>query len=154
MLFGLCMFHAVLQERRNYGSLGWNIHYDFNQSDLRISVKQLHLFLDQYKGIPFKALNYLTGECNYGGRVTDERDRKILKALIKDFYSDKLLQKSFAFVKLPEFSLPDTTSYDNVLKYLENMPAGSSLLSCLVSIVTRKSAKTSRKLTRCATTCF
>jgi dynein heavy chain, axonemal len=47
--------------------------------------------IDTFDDVPFRALSYLTGECNYGGRVTDDWDRRTLKTILKDFYNEAVL---------------------------------------------------------------
>lgn len=50
------------------------------------------------QGIQYEALRYLTGECNYGGRVTDEWDRRTLNTILAKFYCTDIVEKDVYYL--------------------------------------------------------
>ncbi|XP_063709228.1 dynein axonemal heavy chain 12-like [Culicoides brevitarsis] len=124
LLFGICFFHAVVQERKKFGALGWNIPYGFNESDFQISVQQLQLFLNTYEEIPYQAISYLTGECNYGGRVTDFWDRRLISTILDDYVNSEVVENvNYRFCESLEFGMPQRTEHRKVVEFIEeNVP--------------------------------
>ena len=37
LFFSLCYFHSILDGRKKYGTLGWNVAYKFDFSDFEVS---------------------------------------------------------------------------------------------------------------------
>nr|CCA18047.1 PREDICTED: dynein heavy chain 7 putative [Albugo laibachii Nc14] len=125
LFFGLCFFHAMIQERTKFGPLGWNIPYVFSLSDSIISSSQLYHILRDLTPkdlIPYDALRYLTGECNYGGRVTDDKDRRCLLALLTDIYTPGIMESSFTFSSGVYIVPPWKGSITPHLMYIDSLP--------------------------------
>jgi dynein heavy chain len=110
---------------KKYGPLGWNIPYEFTESDLRISTFQLRLFIDKYPAkVPLEALKYLTAECNYGGKVTDDKDRRLMGVLLQDYYNPSVYgsPKYEMCGEYPEYYIPDVKSHEEWVNYVEELP--------------------------------
>tara|TARA_B100001094_G_scaffold236862_1_gene232020 strand:- start:81 stop:1538 length:1458 start_codon:yes stop_codon:yes gene_type:complete len=122
LCYSLCIFHAVLQERRLYGPLGWNIPYGFNESDMLISLQQLFAFLEENEETPFKALKYCIGECNYGGRVTDGKDRITLNSIMERFFNEEVLETGYKMSQSGTYSSPGVETREEFLEVIEGLP--------------------------------
>ncbi|XP_063227776.1 dynein axonemal heavy chain 12 isoform X3 [Bacillus rossius redtenbacheri] len=125
LLYGICFFHAVVQERRKFGPIGWNIPYGFNESDFHISVKQLQMFVNEFTEVPYEAISYVTGECNYGGRVTDDWDRRTITTILADFVNPNVVNvPSYLFSQLGSmYGLPRRTEYRVYIQHIEALPS-------------------------------
>lgn len=123
LLFGICFFHAVVQERRKYGALGFNIRYDFNDSDLETSQVMLRSFLNDQEEIPWDAMNYMMGHINYGGRVTDDWDRTLLMNLLKRFFSTDNLEDGYTFSESGKYFVPDFATLKEYRTFINDLPS-------------------------------
>lgn len=44
----------MVVERKKFGPLGWNVAYEFNETDLDICIAQLEMYVDEYAVIPYQ----------------------------------------------------------------------------------------------------
>nr|CAB3238687.1 dynein heavy chain 3, axonemal-like [Phallusia mammillata] len=81
------------------------------------------MFLKDYDEVPLVALNYLIGECNYGGRVTDDYDRRLLKSLLSNFMCSEVFETAgYKFSSNDVYFAPDERDYEEYIKYIKNLP--------------------------------
>ncbi|XP_072503821.1 dynein axonemal heavy chain 14 [Notamacropus eugenii] len=123
LLFSISFFNAVVNERKKYGTLGWNIPYEFSSSDLEVTIKMLEILLAEKLEIPWEAIYYLTGEIIYGGRVTDCWDRLCLLSLLKNFCNPNVLKEDFSFTVDGMYPmLPGSANLTECREYIETLP--------------------------------
>ncbi|XP_059731658.1 dynein axonemal heavy chain 14 isoform X2 [Bos taurus] len=120
ILFSLCFFNALINERKIYGILGWNIAYAFSSSDLEVAIKVLENFLSAQSSIPWQTLRYLIGEVVYGGWVTDSWDRRCLNTLLYKFCNPEVLKDDFSFST--DEPLPKSGSMKDYIRIIQSLP--------------------------------
>ena len=132
LVYVVSFFHAIIQDRRKYGKIGWNVTYDFNQSDFTISFRLLNMYLtkswdNNEEQIPWSSLKYLIGEAMYGGRVTDGWDRRILMTYLEEYMGDFLFDKNreFFFSKA-KYRMPSQMTLEGFLNTANEIPLTNS----------------------------
>ena len=83
--------------------------------------------------VSFESMRYLIGECNYGGRVTDSHDRRLLSELVDHFISPEMLgmmaqlDPSSNAYPMPPAVGGDAGFYINFIETLPDVPSPSAL---------------------------
>lgn len=122
LLFSFSLFHAIIQERRKFGPLGWNIRYEFNDSDLETSFIMLLNMLEGSQDIPWDAIKFMTGQINYGGRVTDDNDRKCLLAILEIYCGEHVLNDDYTFSRSGTYKSPSDGNLNFYKNYIADFP--------------------------------
>jgi dynein heavy chain len=121
LIFGICFFHAIILERKKFGPLGWNIKYEFTDSDRECALNNLKMFLEEGE-IPWDALTFITGEITYGGRVTDAWDQRCLRTVLKRFFSPETLADNYKYSQSGKYYSPEADGIRIYRDYIDNLP--------------------------------
>lgn len=118
MVFALSYFHAVVAERRKFGSQGWNRNYPFNVGDLVISVFVVWKYLEANNRVPWEDLRYLVGEIMYGGHITDDWDRRLCRTYLEEIMTQDLVDGDLNLC--PGFPAPPNLDYNGYHIYIDD----------------------------------
>ncbi|CAB3256562.1 unnamed protein product [Arctia plantaginis] len=102
LIFTISFLHTVVQERRKFGPLGWNIPYEFNSADWLASCMFVQNHLDALEPgqLPsWNTVRYMVSAVQYGGRVTDDFDNRLLTTFTRVWFTDQLFNEDFQFYK-------------------------------------------------------
>jgi len=129
MVFMMCFMHSIVQERRKFGPLGFCIPYEFNNSDLEASMLYVEKHMTQHSAtgsaLSFKAMQYMTCDVQYGGRITDDLDREMFQAYGALWITEDVFREKYSFNTLIteyNYQIPDYTEHTKYLEHINTLP--------------------------------
>ena len=120
LLFAFSFFHAIVQERVKYGPIGWNIPYAFTNEDADVCKRQLKIFIDEYDELPYRVLNYLGASINYGGRVTDDKDIRLINSILRQYVCPEILKDDHPLSASGKYRSIPAGSQDDYITYIKS----------------------------------
>jgi dynein heavy chain len=67
-------------------------------------------------------IRVLCGEINYGGRVTDDKDRRLMMSMLEIFIDAPVLQDGYSFSPSGTYLTPTITTVEEFLAMIKGLP--------------------------------
>merc|ERR1712178_358855 len=71
-------------------------------------------------GVSWVTVRYMLGEVQYGGRVTDDYDKRLLNTFAKVWMGENMFAPNFEFYK--GYGVPVCKKLEEYLAFIENLP--------------------------------
>ena len=65
---------------------------------------------------------YTAGECNYGGRVTDDKNRRTLVCILQRFYQSNFMSPDCKITPSGAYVVPPDGTHANYLEFIDGLP--------------------------------
>eukprot|EP00899_Mesostigma_viride_P009796 jgi/Mesvir1/18818/Mv04309-RA.2 len=126
LLFVMCFVHSITQERRKFGPIGWNVPYEFNQSDLSACVQFLQNHLNEMdtkksSQVTWSTVRYMVAEIQYGGRITDDFDRVLMMTYADQYFHQGVMEKNYEL--FPQYVIPLSSEISFFRQKIEEVPS-------------------------------
>jgi dynein heavy chain len=77
------------------------------------------MLLNNFEEVPYKVLNFLGAEINYGGRVTDEKDVRLIKNILVNYMKPEILEDGFKLSASGVYISPPIGELQDYVNYIE-----------------------------------
>uniref|UniRef100_A0A7S1PHU2 AAA+ ATPase domain-containing protein n=1 Tax=Percolomonas cosmopolitus TaxID=63605 RepID=A0A7S1PHU2_9EUKA len=126
LLYTICFLNSIVAERRKFGPLGWNVPYEFNYADLTASLAFLQNHFasigDKSSPISWDTIHYMICEVHYGGKITDDFDRRLFSTFGDIWLNPQVKNDDFFFLH-DRYKIPQGETMQSYLQYIEDLPS-------------------------------
>uniref|UniRef100_K3WBQ8 Dynein heavy chain C-terminal domain-containing protein n=1 Tax=Globisporangium ultimum (strain ATCC 200006 / CBS 805.95 / DAOM BR144) TaxID=431595 RepID=K3WBQ8_GLOUD len=126
LVFALAFYNAVCLERRKFGAVGWNIPYEWMNSDLKTGMQQVRLYLEEQDTVPYVTLNVMVADVSYGGRITDRWDKRTNSSIMRKLFCKNVMDDAYRFTTSNTYFAPPEGSLQSVREYVSSLPTADA----------------------------
>ena len=87
-----------------------------------VSRRQLKKFVEAYDDVPYEVLNMLGAQINYGGRVTQKQDIRLIRTILESYINSDILTEGHKFSRSGIYYSLAPGDKEDYMDYIRTMP--------------------------------